>query len=955
MIYLTRGRANASLSPDGGRGLALGAPIDIVPPIITRTAAAVIGPYTAGQRPIDAYTPGTYASTAGTIIRTASWRVNGSVVAGTVTLIGAQTVELVESVTDSAGTPARVFGYGPVAVPAIAPQVNLAIDQGSIDAGDVLGTDITATATIVSAGSPALLAGSIAITWLVDGAPRAAGQSVTFAEVVRAVASWAHPAGAGSVHSVMRTVPAARAPQIAVSLAQAAYSAGQTVNASDIQITITDAGHPALDPQTIVRTLRVNGTPAALPYTAVAGHVVVGRAAALHVTGAILADSTPVTVGAPPAMLPALFRDATVEWEIAARSDTTLGPLGLVVEVSGVPYQITVSPEDQGSVIPVPVFPRLLRGTGTGWEIRPESNDLLGALTLLVTRDGVPQPSITLTAAQQISGEPINHVLPAIAHGDVSGSLALVFPGLWTHGLDPEPLPLVQWRRNGAAISGATEAVYVKGPADAGTTITCAVTVAGVVAVSNAIEVASTAGTEGTFLGSVIAQGGAPFALVSPASLVAGQKYVIAISTRSLGGAVDDLTLAVNGTAAQRRQQAAFSDSAQQSALFEVTPTTTGTDLVVGGTGTATSLMRSAHIWSIPNMAMFQRGAASPATAGQMVRDVSLSVVAGELVIAAGGARSLNELMPLTLSGVTQRGPNRHINALIAVGGDAGNVAAATPRSVTLTRGADSGGFTAVAGAWAAPAAPVYADWPGPIWYSADGPLALSGAVVQGIGNRRPGQGDLTAAGTAAANITRVENAQNGLPAIRLVRDVSSSAAVPHFHAAAADAASTMWRGEDRPFTVLVAYRPTDANSGFIFSGGEDTGGQVDQTALVRRASPSSTIRKSQFGSHLDVNFGAGQAANIPRIVAIRHTGTAVTIWDTSTTAILTNVGHNSPTSPDANTRFRLFAAFNVGSGLATTQCAMDFYEIVCANSALPQADIQAGIAAMAEKWGIPL
>ncbi|MCU0906551.1 MAG: hypothetical protein MUF73_03705 [Rhodobacteraceae bacterium] len=258
-----------------------------------------------------------------------------------------------------------------------------------------------------------------------------------------------------------------------------------------------------------------------------------------------------------------------------------------------------------------------------------------------------------------------------------------------------------QWRRGAADIAGATLATYATIAADGGQILSCRVT-SGVQSVTSAgVTVSAAGGIVATFAGSVIASGGAPYALTAPATLLAGQKYVVAINTRGIGGEFDALTLTVNGTTATRRQQAALNDSANQSALFEVVPAASGTDLLVGGTGAATILARSAHIWSVPNAATFQRGAASANTNGLLVRTVSLSVTAGELVIASGGARSLDGLLSMVLEGVTQQGPNRHSNALIAVGGDAGNVAAAAPRTVTLTRGADTGGFTAVAGAWA--------------------------------------------------------------------------------------------------------------------------------------------------------------------------------------------------------------------------------------------------------------
>jgi hypothetical protein len=430
------------------------------PQIITRTAPATIGPYAAGQRPIDAYTPGTYASTAGTSIRTASWRVNGSLVAGTVTLIGAQTVDLTESVTDSVGTPARIWTYGPVAVPAIAPTVSVAINQGSIDVGDVLGTDITATPSITVAGSPALVIGDIAISWRVNNAPRAAGQLVTFGDIVRAVASWSHPAGAGSVQSATRTVPVAVAPTVTVALAEAAYTAGQTLDASDIEPTITSPGYPPLLLGDLVLSLRANGAPVSLPHAAIAGQSLVGRATWSHPAGAGTADSGGITVGA------------------AAPA------------------------------------PQIIYSAGTGWVPHVVSDDAAGDLTFTLTVDGVTLGPFVRMMAQKTSGEAVNHVLPVIAVTTPAGTYAAT-TGIWTHGQSAATVASYQWRRDGVTISGATSATYATVGADAGTTLTCAVTVAGVSAVSNGIAIGGTgltvtAATDGiTVSGTTLAATGA--------------------------------------------------------------------------------------------------------------------------------------------------------------------------------------------------------------------------------------------------------------------------------------------------------------------------------------------------------------------------------------------------------------------------------------------------------------
>lgn len=168
---------------------------------------------------------------------------------------------------------------------------------------------------------------------------------------------------------------------------------------------------------------------------------------------------------------------------------------GLVGFAPGASVAITVS---QGAVssgatipswgTPIGDFPQLVRGAGTGYAIEVVSDDLLGPLTLSLNIGGTAIGPFVRTAAAQVSGAPVNHVLPTIAPTAAPGTYAAT-AGLWTHGLDPAPTPAYQWTRGGAVIGGATGVTYATTPADAGTTLRCSVTVAGVSAVSNAIAV----------------------------------------------------------------------------------------------------------------------------------------------------------------------------------------------------------------------------------------------------------------------------------------------------------------------------------------------------------------------------------------------------------------------------------------------------------------------------------
>jgi hypothetical protein len=88
------------------------------PPIITQSVAPSFGPYVAGDMPVDMYTAGTFASSAGTITgNDAVWTINGSPAVGTDTLAEDDVVGLSVEVTDSAANE-RTFSYGTVTVAA---------------------------------------------------------------------------------------------------------------------------------------------------------------------------------------------------------------------------------------------------------------------------------------------------------------------------------------------------------------------------------------------------------------------------------------------------------------------------------------------------------------------------------------------------------------------------------------------------------------------------------------------------------------------------------------------------------------------------------------------------------------------------------------------------------------------------------------------------------------------
>ncbi|MCU0906550.1 MAG: hypothetical protein MUF73_03700 [Rhodobacteraceae bacterium] len=154
-------------------------------------------------------------------------------------------------------------------------------------------------------------------------------------------------------------------------------------------------------------------------------------------------------------------------------------------------------------------FPRLEHGAETGFAVEAVSEDVLGPLSISLSVDGELSGTHVRTAVQQISGEAINHVSPTVTLTATPGTYATT-GGLWTHGVDPVPTPVYQWLRNDVEIGGASGTSYATTTADRGTTLRCAVTVAGVGALSNAVavpdassQVSVAAGTSGVIFTAV--------------------------------------------------------------------------------------------------------------------------------------------------------------------------------------------------------------------------------------------------------------------------------------------------------------------------------------------------------------------------------------------------------------------------------------------------------------------
>lgn len=249
-----------------------------------------------------------------------------------------------------------------------------------------------------------------------------------------------------------------------------------------------------------------------------------------------------------------------------------------------------------------------------------------------------------------------------------------------------------------------------------------------------------------------------------------------------------------------------------------------------------------------------------------------------------------------------------------------------------------------------------YASWTGPGWFDASDAASVntSGATVTTVANQRSG-GDALNGGS---DVTYATAAQNGLNAFRFARNTSNPARLVAA-SNSSSALSTMFQGSDKAFTVICVFKPTDTNTGYIW-GASDTVDATDNQmmSLLRRNATASSVRKqSTTANSVDSTFGSGHASGTAKVIAVKHSGTAVTVWENSTTKTLNASAQDLPT---LNTEliFRIGAVESnnaVDPTFVTTICAMDFFELIMEDSAKSDADIEQAITDLATKWGITL
>jgi len=230
---------------------------------------------------------------------------------------------------------------------------------------------------------------------------------------------------------------------------------------------------------------------------------------------------------------------------------------------------------------------------------------------------------------------------------------------------------------------------------------------------------------------------------------------------------------------------------------------------------------------------------------------------------------------------------------------------------------------------------------------------------VLGLANKAGG-GDLVGGGYTDC-MAYVRGGQANRNLLRLTRNLTvlTPSPRPRLLASASAPVSTMFQGSDQPYTVLVAYTPTGPDTCYIWSASANVSQTASQQiALIRRATTACGIRRAIATAPTnEVTWGAGQAAGTPRIVAVRHTGTACTVWDTSLTKAVDNAA-NDVGAFGVGLQFHLLAALTNGPDpltWAATQGSTDLYECVVAAGAKPDEEITAAISDMALRWGIAL
>lgn len=249
-----------------------------------------------------------------------------------------------------------------------------------------------------------------------------------------------------------------------------------------------------------------------------------------------------------------------------------------------------------------------------------------------------------------------------------------------------------------------------------------------------------------------------------------------------------------------------------------------------------------------------------------------------------------------------------------------------------------------------------YETWSGAGWYDMSDMNSMTvnpNGTVSTISNKRSGNGNLTALGPQDKVL--ISPAQmNNRQAVRVTRDAANTASVPRLEAPANSLVSQLFVGDDKPYVVIIAYQPLDTNSVYVWSATAGLDDTNDQTiALIRRPTNSSVRRRVNTALN-DVTWGSGQAGFVPRIVAVKHTGKAVTVWDNSLNKTVTSASQDYEPF-NAALQFMIGAARTSTTSFSNAGATVDYYETIIDSATKTDAEIEQAISDLSTKWGIPV
>ena len=222
-------------------------------------------------------------------------------------------------------------------------------------------------------------------------------------------------------------------------------------------------------------------------------------------------------------------------------------------------------------------------GGATATTYQLVSADLGHSVSCKVTATNAEGSGTATSSAQKVVAAPSNSAAPVVLGTTQAGSLLTCSPGTWSYS----PQFAYVWLRDGAAISGATNATYTAAAGDAGHTIACRVTgtnaAGSAQATSAAVAITAAAGSGGSGSGGTTTEGEA--SVSAQVSAVAGSLSVPSLATVSWGAS----TFPAAGTLTAQRK----SLSANVNGFSSTSPLLSIAYAAAGSTSTTPAFLQS--------------------------------------------------------------------------------------------------------------------------------------------------------------------------------------------------------------------------------------------------------------------------------------------------------------------------------------------------------------------------